>query len=72
MYKLYLLMPLVFSACSHFTFNATMCDQIATDPNAMVSEECRIYNEEEAQKSFDNTQNKKMQSDEAIEFSKDK
>ena len=68
MYKLYLLMPLVFGACSHFTINATMCDRIASDPLATMPEECRIYNEDEAQKSFDNTHNKRIDSNETIEF----
>lgn len=68
MYKLYLLVPLLFSACSHFTFNATICEQIASDPHATMPEECRVYNEDEAQKSFDNSHNKRMRSDETIEF----
>ena len=58
----------LFSACSYFTFNATMCEKIASDPLATMPEECRIYNEDEAQKSFDNTQNKNMESNESIEF----
>ena len=60
------------TACSHFTFNATMCNQIASDPHATVPEECRIYNEEEADKSFHNLHNKRMESDESIEFSNEK
>lgn len=72
MYKLYLLIPLMFSACSHFTFNATMCDNIASDPHANIPEECRTYNEDEATKSFFNTQNKHMESNETIEFTNDK
>jgi len=72
MYKLYLLIPLLFSACSHFTFNATMCDQIAKDPLATMPEECRVYNEKEAEKSFNNTQNKHIESNETIEFSTEK
>ena len=72
MYKLYLLIPLFFTACSYFSINATMCEQIASDPLANIPEECRIYNEEEATKSFNNTQNKRMESDESIEFTNDK
>ena len=45
-----------------------MCEQIASDPLATMPEECRIYNEEEAQKSFDNTHDKRMESNESIEF----
>lgn len=69
MYKIYLLLPLLFSACSHFTFNAAMCDQIASDPHATMPAECRIYNEEDADKAFNNTKNKSMESNESIEFS---
>ena len=50
-----LLYSLMFSGCSHFKFNWSMCNRIAQDPNAMMPEECRNYDEEEAQKSFDNT-----------------
>jgi len=71
MYKLSIIAVLLLSGCSHFTFNATMCNQIASDPNAVIPEECRIYNEEEAQKAFDNAQNKTQTSDEdIIEFNK--
>ena len=74
MYKLILAFSLgaFFSACSHFTFNATMCDQIASDPLATIPQECRTYNEDEATKSFNNTQNKRMESNETIEFTNDK
>lgn len=58
----------MFSGCSHFTFNATMCDKIASDPLSTIPQECRIYNEDEATKSFNNTQNKRMESNETIEF----
>ncbi len=73
MYKLIFIVTLsltgsLFVACSHFTFNATMCEQIASDPQAIMPEECRIYNEEEADKSFHNLHNKRMESNETIEF----
>ena len=71
MWKFYIIAVLFFSGCSHFTFNATMCNQIASDPTATVPEECRIYNEEEAQKAFDNNKNTTTTSDEdIIEFNK--
>ena len=71
MYKLLLVAIFAFSGCSHFTFNAKMCDQIASDPHATVPQECRNYNEEEAQKAFDNTKNRTETSDkEIIEFNK--
>lgn len=43
------LLPFAFSGCS-FTVNAAMCDQIRTDPNQVVPQECRNYNEKEAEK----------------------
>ena len=56
------------SGCTNFTINATMCDKIASEPNAIITEECRVYNEEEAQKAFDKTQENKKISKEDIEF----
>lgn len=53
-------------------FNASMCDQIAKDPNRIMPQECRVYDEKEAQKAFDNTKHNKVQSKEDIvEFNKE-
>jgi hypothetical protein len=73
MYKYYLAaVLLVFSGCSNITFNASMCEQIASEPNSVMPEECRNYNEEEAQKAFDNTKHDKKESKEDIvEFNKE-
>ncbi|MDD2566467.1 MAG: hypothetical protein PHI89_00950 [Thiovulaceae bacterium] len=64
---------LVLGGCSYFTFNAPMCDQIASDPHATVPKECRNYNEEEAAKAFDNTKHKQNKDDieQIIEFNKE-
>jgi hypothetical protein len=72
MYKLGLISVLFFSGCSTFTINGTMCDQIASDPHATIPQECRNYNEEEAQKAYDNTkhQQKKDEIEQIIEFNK--
>ncbi len=44
MYKYYLIaILLVFSGCSNMKFNASMCDKIATDPNAIMPQECKNY-----------------------------
>ncbi len=74
MWKFYLIAIFAFSGCTHFTFNASMCDQIASDPHATIPAECRNYNEKEAQKAFDNLNNKTETTDkEIIEFNqKDK
>ena len=42
-------LPFLLSGC-YFTVNGTMCDQIRTDPNAVVPQECRDYNEKDADK----------------------
>lgn len=41
--------PFLLGGCS-VTINGTMCDQIRTDPNAVVPQECRTYNEKDAEK----------------------
>ena len=72
MYRLFIIAIFAFSGCSHFTFNTSMCEQIASDPHATVPQECRNYVEEEAQKAFDNTKHKQQTSDEEIiEFNKE-
>jgi|GEM_PF-876715 len=70
MWKLYLAALLFFSGCSHFTFNAAMCDQIMSDPTATVPEECRNYSEEEAEKAFNKNRPKTHSREDIIEFNK--
>lgn len=43
------IVPFAVSGC-YFQVNAPMCDQIRTDPNQVVPQECRNYNEKEAEK----------------------
>jgi len=52
-------------------FNATMCNQIASDPHATVPEECRNYVEAEAQKAFDKVSDKQESRENVIKFTKD-
>jgi hypothetical protein len=68
-----LLISILFSGCSHFKFNWGMCDSIANDPNAVMPAECRNYNEEEAQKSFDNTRHdtSKKEDERILEYHKE-
>jgi uncharacterized ion transporter superfamily protein YfcC len=62
----------VFSGCSNIEFNAAMCEKIASDPNAVMPQECRNYSEEEAQKAFDKTNTEKFESKEdIIKFNRD-
>jgi hypothetical protein len=70
MYRYYLVTLLMFSACSNITFNAAMCDSIASDPSAIMPKECRNYNEEEAQKAFDQTKHKQESRDDVIKYNK--
>lgn len=70
MWKVYLVSVLIFSGCSNMKFNASMCDQIATDPNAVVPQECRNYSEKEAEKAFNKTKKKPISNEEILEFNK--
>lgn len=71
MYKIAILIALSFSGCSYFTFNAAMCDQIASDPNAVMPQECRNYNEEEADKAFHKVVEDKKVTDKDLKFNKE-
>lgn len=71
MWKIYLIAVFLLSGCTTFTINATMCDQIALDPQAIMPQECRNYNEKEAEKSFNKTR-KKQSAEDIIEFNKEK
>ena len=71
MWKLSIITVLLLSGCSHFTFNKQICEQIASEPNSVMPQECKPYVEDDAQKAFDNTKNKVQTSDEdIIEFNK--
>ncbi|WP_324171801.1 hypothetical protein [Sulfurimonas sp.] len=72
MYKYILVLAFLFSGCSHLTFNASMCEQIASEPNTVMPEECRNYNEEEADKAFNQTKHKQESEVDSLEFNKAK
>lgn len=68
---IYLVSIFFLTGCSNFTFNAAMCDQIASDPHATMPEECRNYVEEEADKAFHNTKHERDENTEdLVEFNK--
>ncbi len=71
MYKIAILLVLSFSGCAYFTFNAAMCEQIASDPNAVMPQECQNYDEKKADKAFNKVVNEKKTSNKDIEFEKD-
>ena len=70
-YKLAILPVLLLSGCSYFTFNAAMCDKIATDPQATVPQECRDYDKKKAEKASNRVIEDKKVSKKDIEFSKE-
>ena len=67
MWKIYFISAvLFFGGCSNIKFNVSMCDQIASEPGATIPQECKNYNEEEAQKAFDKTSDERLESKEDI------
>lgn len=44
---------LLFAGCSEFRFSASLCDQVAMEPDMLaIPQECRNYDEEEASRAF--------------------
>jgi len=72
MIKLFLLvLPLFFNGC-YFTFSAAMCENLASGPNQIeMPEECRNYNEDEANKAFFNNKIEVEIDADEIEFKKE-
>jgi hypothetical protein len=48
-----------------------MCEQIASKPNQSVPQECKNYDEKEADKAFDKVVEKKKVPDKDIKFDKE-
>ena len=71
MYKFIVVLALSLSGCSYVTFNAAMCDQIASDPHATVPQECRDYDKKQAEKAFNRVVDAKKVSDKDIKFEKE-
>jgi len=67
MYKIAIILVFMMSGCSYFTFNATMCDQIASEPNAVMPQECRNYDEKKAEKAFNKVVEDKKIADKDLE-----
>ena len=65
-----LVIPMMFmvNGCSYFTFNASMCDNIASDPQATMPQECQDYDEKKADKAFNKVVDEKKVSDKDIKF----
>lgn len=68
MIKLLLLTLLLFSGCSHFTITGTMCDNLDAQKSGEIPQECRAYNEEEADKAFNKVSDEKKVSNKDLEF----
>jgi len=72
MFKLLLpTIALLMSGCSYFTFNASMCEQIASDPQATMPQECQDYDEKKADKAFNKVIEEKKVADKDIKFDKE-
>ena len=71
MYKYIMFTALALSGCANFTINSTMCDQVARDPGAKMPQECRNYNEKDADKAFHKVVQEKKVSDKDIKFDKE-
>jgi len=71
MIKILALIALLFSACSHFSVNSTMCEQVGSEPNSNVPQECQNYSEEKAQKAYFKEQKQEESRENTIKFSKD-
>ena len=70
MYKYILIIGLLFSGCSQFEINATMCEKIASE-HGDLPRECIDYNEKKAQEAFDKTTKKSQTSKEDLKFDKE-
>ncbi len=62
---------LFLSGCANFSVNSTMCNQVGTEPNSVVPEECQNYSEEKAKKSYFKEQKREESKENIIKFSKD-
>ncbi len=61
---------LIFAGCANMTFNAEMCQRIASDPQATMPKECVKYSEEEAAKASLKP-SEKSESKETLEYNKE-
>ncbi|MDQ1263276.1 MAG: hypothetical protein QG559_277 [Campylobacterota bacterium] len=71
MWKYSLVLGLLFSGCSYFEFNVAMCENIGPNDDPSKVEQCRNYNEEEAQKAFDKTKVKTQSQEDVVEYKKE-
>ncbi|MDQ7043718.1 MAG: hypothetical protein Q9M40_10705 [Sulfurimonas sp.] len=71
MYKYIILTALMLDGCANFTINGTMCDSINRESGAVVPQECRDYDEKEADRAFHKIKEEKKVSDKDIKFDKE-
>ena len=71
MIKTLALIALFFSACSHFSVNSTMCEQVGNEPNSNIPQECQNYSEEKAKQAYFKEQKQEESKENIIKFSKD-
>ncbi|WP_457746831.1 hypothetical protein [Sulfurimonas sp.] len=73
MYKILILLAFVFFAnCSNIKITPVICEELASQPGAVIPDECRDYSEEEATKAFNKVVDEKKVSDKDLEFSREK
>ena len=63
-----LVLALIFTSCSHFTFNKQICSNIEAGDD--IPQECIPYVEEDIKKAFEAKQNKQTDKKDLIEFNK--
>ncbi len=74
MYKIAMIIALFLSACTKFTINSSMCDNVGTGSERSldhITKECREYNEKDADKAFHKIVEEKKVSDKDIKFDKE-
>jgi len=63
---------LAFNACSNIKVTPVICEELASEPGAVMPTECKDYSEKEAEKAFNKVVDEKKVSDKDLEFSREK
>lgn len=71
MYKVFIVLLLVFSGCSNIKVTGAMCEKINQE-GGEVPQECQAYSQEKADKAFNKVTEDKKVSNKDIEFDKEK
>jgi len=63
---------LTFSGCTKIKVTPVICEELASEPGAVIPDECREYDEAAATKAFNKVVDEKKVSDKDLEFSREK